>query len=75
MSTLSIVNKDTTFLGYRRDNGRVGIRNPLHHHHGHGIAGVVQHEMNHRNSPCGWALNRRESSEVIQRVKRVIHMI
>ena len=24
---MSIVNKDTTFLGYRRENGRVGVRN------------------------------------------------
>ena len=24
---MSIIDKDTTFLGYRRENGRVGIRN------------------------------------------------
>ena len=24
---MSIVSKDTTFLGYRRENGRVGVRN------------------------------------------------
>mgnify|MGYP003891437651 CR=1 FL=1 len=24
---MSVINKDTTFLGYRRENGRVGVRN------------------------------------------------
>ena len=24
---MSVIGKDTTFLGYRRENGRVGVRN------------------------------------------------
>ena len=24
---MSVISKDTTFLGYRRENGRVGVRN------------------------------------------------